>query len=156
MLEIQTRYENFQRQHRKSGARRDASHALLADARNEKFGRKRYYPSGSRRRGQRMGQGNNRGRGMGGRDQRIDSDKIDGTKDGNGKVDLPSASLKSKRCGDDGNKAVRCPGQLCGVCRGKGYAAEICASVVSVLACQAPADDKILSGEEEEVVISKA
>ena len=32
---------------------------------------------------------------------------------------------------------------------GKRHAAEICANVASVLACQSPAGDKILSGEEE-------
>ena len=56
-----------------------------------------------------------------------------------------------KRCGDDGQKTVRCPDQLCGVCGGKGHVAEICVNVVSVLACQAPADDKILSDEKEEI-----
>ena len=48
---------------------------------------------------------------------------------------------------------MRSPGQLCGVCRGKGYAAEICLNVFSILSCQAPADDKIFSGEEEKAVI---
>ena len=56
--------------------------------------------------------------------------------------------MKCKSCGDVGHKAVRCPGQLCGVCGGKGHAAYICANIVLVVACQAPADDKILSGEE--------
>ena len=57
--------------------------------------------------------------------------------------------MKCKCCGDVGHEEVRCPGQLCGVCVGKGHAADICADAVSVLACQAPADDKTLSDEEE-------
>ena len=36
----------------------------------------------------------------------------------------------AKRYGDVGHKAVRCPGQLCGVCGGKGHAADICANAV--------------------------
>ena len=38
---------------------------------------------------------------------------------------------------------------------GKGHAADICANVVSILACHAPADDKTLSCEEEEAVMCK-
>ena len=60
--------------------------------------------------------------------------------------------MKCKRYGDVGHKAVRCPGQLCGVCGGKGHAADICANVVSAFACQAPADDNTLSGEEEDFI----
>ena len=93
-----------------------------------------------------MGRGRDRGRGRGGRKQGSDGDKSDGPKDD---------SVKYKRCGDVGRNAVRCPGQLCGVCGGKEHAADICANVVSILACQAPADDKTLSGEEEEAFICK-
>ena len=42
LLTIRTRYENLQHQRRKSGARRNAGHAFIADAGNEKLGRKRY------------------------------------------------------------------------------------------------------------------
>ena len=144
LLAIRTRYENLQCQRRKSGARRDAGHAFITDAGNEKFGGK--YPPGFRGRGRGMGRGKDRGRGRGGRKQGSDSDKSGDPKDD---------SVKGKRCGDVGHKAVRCPGQLCGVCGGKGHADDICANVVFVLACQAPADDKTLSGEEEEAVICK-
>ena len=61
--------------------------------------------------------------------------------------------MKCKRCGDVGHKAVRRPGQLCGVCGGKSHAADICANVVSILACQASADDETLSGEKVEAFI---
>ena len=142
LLAIRTRYENLQCQRRKSGARRDAGRAFITDAGNEKFGGK--YPPGFRGRGRGMGRGKDRGRGRGGRKQGSDSDKSGDPKDD---------SVKGKRCGDVGHKAVRCPGQLCGVCGGKGHADDICANVVSILACQAPADDKTLSGEEKEAVI---
>ena len=61
-------------------------------------------------------------------------DKSDDTKDGNGKVGSSHTIVKCKRCGDDRQKAVRCLGQLRGICGGKGHPAEICANV-SVLAC---------------------
>ena len=137
LLAMPTRYQNLQRQRRKSGARRNAVHVFLADTGNEKFDGKRYYPSGSRGRGRGMGRGKNRGRGRGEQGQRIGGDKSDGTKDGNGKVDSSSSNVKYKRCGDDEHKAVRCPGQLCGVCGGKGHAAEICANADS---CSAHTD----------------
>ena len=38
LLAIRTRYENLQHQRRKNGARRDAGHAFITDAGNEKFG----------------------------------------------------------------------------------------------------------------------
>ena len=91
-----------------------------------------------------MGRGKDRGRGRGGRKQASDCDKSDSPKDD---------SVKCKRCGDVGYKAVQCPGQLCGVCGSKGHAADICANVVSILARQAPADDKTLSGEKGEAFI---
>ena len=138
LLAIRTRYENLQRQRRKSGARGDAGHAFLADAGNEKFGGKSHYPSGFRGHRRGMGREGNRGRGRGARGQIIYGDKSDGTKDCNGKVDSLPASVKCKRCSDDGYRAVRCLRQLCGVCGGKGHVAEICANIVSVLACQAP------------------
>ena len=53
LLAIRTRYENLQRQRRKNGARRDAGHAFITDAGNEKFGGK--YPPGCR--GRRRGMG---------------------------------------------------------------------------------------------------
>ena len=144
LLVIRTRYENLQRQRRKSGARWDIGHAFFTVAENETFGGKSNYPSGccGRRRG--MGRGKDRGRDRGGRKQGSDGDKRDGTKDG---------SLKCKCCGDDGQKSVRYPGQPCGIRGGKGDAAEICANVVLVLAYQAPGDDKTLSGGKKEAVI---
>ena len=39
LLAIRTRYENLQRQRRKSGARKDTGHACIADAGNEKNNR---------------------------------------------------------------------------------------------------------------------
>ena len=144
MLAIRTRYENLQRQRRKSRARRDAGHAFITDAGNEKFSGKSNYPPGFRGRRRGMGRGKGRGRGRGGRKQGSDDEKSDGPKDD---------SVKCKRCGDARHKAVRCPGQLYGVCGGKGHAADICANVALVLACQAPVDDKTLSGEEKETLI---
>ena len=114
----------------------------MTDAGNEKFGGK--YPPGFRGRRRGMGRRKDRGRGRGGRKQGSDGDKSDDPKD---------VSVKCKRCGDVGHKAVRCLRQLCGVCGGKGHADDICANVVSILACQAPPDDKTLSGEEKEAVI---
>ena len=46
LLAIRTRYENLPRQCRKSGARRDAGHAFITDAGNEKFGGESNYPPG--------------------------------------------------------------------------------------------------------------
>ena len=60
LLAIRTRYENLQRQRRKSGARRDAGHAFITDAGNEKFGGK--CSPGFRGRRQGMGRGKDRGR----------------------------------------------------------------------------------------------
>ena len=122
LLAIRTRYEILQRQRRKSGARRDAGHAFISDAGNEKFGGK--YPPGFRGRRRGMGRRKDRGRGRGGRKQGNDGDKSDDPKDD---------SVKCKRCGDVGHKAVRCPGKLCGVCGGKGHADDICANVVRSL-----------------------
>ena len=64
--------------------------------------------------------------------------------------------MKYKRCGDDGYKPVQCPGQLCEVCGGKGHAVESSANLASVLAYQAPSDDKMLSVEEVEAVVWEA
>ena len=48
---------------------------------------------------------------------------------------------------------VPCPGQMCGVCGGKGHSVEICAIVVTAFALEADATDndgdKILSGKEK-------
>ena len=107
LLGIRTRYEILQRQRRKNGARRDANYAFITDAGNEKFGGK--YPPGFRGRRRGMGRGKDRGRGRGGRKQGSDGDKSNGPKDD---------SVKCKRCGDVGHKAVRRPGQLCGVWQG--------------------------------------
>ena len=149
-LAIRARYDNLQRQRPKSEARRNAGHAFIADAGNEKFGGERYYPSGSCRRWRVMGRAKKRGRGRTGRRQGSVSNKSYGMKDGNGKVDSSSKSVKCRRCGDDGDKTVRCSGQICGVlCGGKGHDAEIFVNVVSVFACRAPSDDNILSGKEE-------
>ena len=61
-------------------------------------------------------------------------------------------------CGETEHKSVRCPDQICGVCGGKGHSTEVCASVVTVLACvntKSPNDesDATISGEEEEAFV---
>ena len=82
-----------------------------------------------------------------------------GGKTGEGKADnAKSDSVKCKRCGKTGHKSVRCPGQVCGVCGGKGHSAEICANVVTVLACKDTRGCNgdsypAISGEEEEVLM---
>ena len=43
---------------------------------------------------------------------------------------------KCKRCGETEHKPVRCPDQICGVCGGKSHSVEVCANVVTVLACE--------------------
>ena len=69
---------------------------------------------------------------------------VDGGKGGN---------ARCNRCGEAGHKTVRCPGQVCSVCGGKGHSAKICADVVTVFACEADASgsdsDGVLSGEEQ-------
>ena len=67
-------------------------------------------------------------------------------------------NVKCKRFGETGHKSVRCPDQICGVCGGKGHSGEVCANVVTVLACEntkSPNDesDAAISGEEEEAFV---
>ena len=151
LLTIRTPYDDLSCRLNKGGGRRDTSHAFVADAGSSGKDGNRNTPRGATSRGI-QGRGGRGDRCQGGNGRENDY-KSDDTKDGNRKVDSSPASVECKRCGDDGHKPVRCPGQRCGVCGGRGHAAEICANIVSVLACQAPADDKILSGEEEEAFI---
>ena len=55
---------------------------------------------------------------------------------------------------------VRCPGQVCTVCGGKGHSAKICTNVVTVFACEADASgcdsDGGLSGEEQDAFVFDA
>ena len=77
------------------------------------------------------------------------------TQAGEGKVDNAKGdSAKCKRSGETGHKPVRCPDQFFGVCGGKGHLVEICANVVTVLACEDAKDcneenDAAVSGEEK-------
>ena len=94
------------------------------------------------------------GRSRAEREKESDGEK-GGKKGSKFKADSSSESQKCKRCGD-GHKTVQCPEQTCGVCGGKGHAAEICANVASVLACQVRDGEGILSGEEAEAFVSEA
>ena len=52
---------------------------------------------------------------------------------------------------------MRCPGQVCSVCGGKGYSDKICTKVVTVFACEADASGSdsngVLSGEEQNAFV---
>ena len=57
-----------------------------------------------------------------------------------------------------GHKSVHRPDQVCGVCGSKGHSAEVCANVVTVLACENTTgsnneSDTAISGEEEEALV---
>ena len=65
------------------------------------------------------------------------------------------------RFGEAGHKTVRCPGQVCSVCGGKGHSAKICANnAVTVFACEADArgngSDRGLIGEEQDAFVCDA
>ena len=53
-------------------------------------------------------------------------------------------------------KTVRCSGQVCSVCGGKGDSSKICANIVTVFACEADASgsdsDGVLSSEEQDLL----
>ena len=151
-----SRYENLQRQRKKGGGRKDAGYAFVADA-GGRYGGKN---SSSSTRGRGKGR---EGRGRGGRrkpnDGEDDQQKMASSRDGGGKaVREKGGSAKCKRCGETGHKSVRCPDKICGVCGGKGHSAEVCANVVTVLACEYTRSsndesDAAISGEEEEAFI---
>ena len=156
-MAIRSQYENLQRQRKKGGGRKDAGHAFVADA-GGRHGGMNY--SSSSTRGREKGR---EGRGRGGRrksyDGEDDQQKVACSRDGGGKADKEKGSnAKCKRCGETGHKSVRCPDQIRSVCSGKGHLAEVCANVVTVLACEntkSPNDesDAAISGEEEEAFV---
>ena len=120
---IRSRYENFQRQRKKGGGRKDAGHAFVADA-GGRHGGKSYSSSSVRGRGK-----GREGRGRGGRrepnDGEDDQEKVASSSAGGGKSDREKVdNAKCKRCGETGHKSVHCPDQICGVCGGKGHSAE--------------------------------
>ena len=122
----------------------------MADA-GERLGGKHYSPSSARGRGK-----GREVRGQGGRRNHKDGEKeqhktVSG-KAGGGRAEGNSA--KCKRCGETGNKPVRCLDQICGVCGGKGHSAEVCANGVTIPACEniKSSNDEsnaAISGEEE-------
>ena len=162
LLKNRTRYDNLQHQRNKEGRRRDAGHAFIADAGS--FGKTggRSTPRGARNRGGR-GRGGRGGRGGNGGEksgqkkdgQTININASDGNVDG-GK----EGNVRCNRCGEVGHRTVRCPGQVCSVCGGKGHSAKICANVVTVFACEADASgsdsDGVLSGEEQDAFVCDA
>ena len=157
LMAIRSRYENLQRQRKKGGGRKDAGHAFVADA-GGRHGGKKYSSSSTRGRGK-----GRDSRGRGGRrnpnDGEDDQQKVSSSRDGGGKADREKGgNAKCKRCGETRHKSVRCPDQICGVCGGKGHSAEVCANVVTVLACENTKSsndesDAAISGEEEEAFI---
>ena len=162
MLVICTRYDNFQRQQNKGGGLRDVGHTFIADAGSSGKTGSRSTPRGARNRGGR-GRGGRGGRGENGGEkdgekkdgQTTNSNASDGNVDG-GKGD----NARCNRCGEVGHKTVRCSGQVCSVCGGKGHSAKICANVVILFACEADASgsdsDGVLSGEEQDAFVCDA
>ena len=78
--------------------------------------------------------------------------------DDNGNVDGDKGgSARCNRCGEVGHKTVRCLGQACRVCGGKGHSAKMCANVVTVFACEADASGSdsngVLSGKEQDTFV---
>ena len=69
-------------------------------------------------------------------------------------------NARSNRCGEVDHKTVRCPRQVCSVSGGKGHSAKVCASVVTVCACEADASgsdrDGVFSGEEQNAFVCDA
>ena len=157
LMAIRSRYENLQRQRKKGGGRKGAGHVFVADA-GGRHGEKNDSSSSAR------GWGKGReGRGQGGRrkpnDGEDDQQKVASSRDGGGKADREKGgNAKCKRCGETGHKSVHCLDQICGVCGGKGHPAEVCAKVVTVLACENTKSsndesDAAISGEEEEAFV---
>ena len=151
-----TRYDNLQRQRNKGGGRRDAGHAFIAAAGSSGKTGGRSTPRGARNRGDR-GRGGRGGRGGNGGEK--GGEKKDGKttniNDSDGNVDDDKeGNARCNRYGEVGHKTVRCPGQVCSVCGGKGYSAKICANVVTVFACEADASgsnsDGVLSRKEQD------
>ena len=152
LMAIRSRYENLQRQRKKGGGRKDAGHAFVADA-GARHGGKNSPPS-ARGRGKGRGRGGRRKRDGEDDQQKVASSRTDGARADSEK----GGNVKCKRCGETGHKSVRCPDQICGVCGGKGHSAEVCANVVTVLACENPKNpneesDAAISGEEKEAFI---
>ena len=163
LLMIRTRYDNLQRKRNKGGGRRDAGHAFIADAGSSGKPGGRSTPRGARNRGGRGrgGRGGQDGNGgekggekKGGQTTNINASdgNVDGQKGGN---------ARCNRCGEAGQKRVRCPGQMCGAFGGKGHSATICANVVvTVFACEADArgsdSDGVFSGEEQDAFVCDA
>ena len=153
LMAIRSRYEDLQRQRKEGGGRKDAGLAFVADA-GGRHGGKNYSSSSTRGRGK-----GREGRGRGGRRRKDDQQKMSSSRDGGSKADREKGgSAKCKRCGETGHKSVRCPDQICGVCGGKVHSAEVCANVVTVLACENikssnDESDAAISGEEEEAFI---
>ena len=119
----------------------------------------KYYSSSSAR-----GRGKRReGRGRRGRRKHNDEEdgqqKVASSRAGGGKaVREKGGNAKCKRCGETGPKSVRCHDQICGVCGGKGHSTEVCANVVTVLACENTKSsndesDAAIIGEEEKAFI---
>ena len=133
----------------KGGGRRDVGHAFFADAGSSGKTGGRSIPRGARRRG-----GRGRGVGVGGRGGN-GGDKSGEKKDGqttntnasDGNVDDgKGGNARCNSCGEVGHKTVRCPGQVCSVCGGKGRSAKVCANVVAVFACEADASGNDIDG----------
>ena len=150
------RFENLQRQRKKGGGRKDAGHAFVADA-GCRLGGKSY--SSSSARGRVKGK---EGRGRGGRRNHKDGEeeqqKAASSRAAGDKADKDKgSSAEWKNGGETVHKSVRCPDQVCGVCGGKGHSAEVCAKVVTVLACENiessnEESDATISCEEEKVL----
>ena len=163
LLMIRTRYDNLQRKRNKGGGRRDAGHAFIADAGSSGKPGGRSTSRGARNRGGRGrgGRGGQDGNGgekggekNGGQTTNINAsdENVDGKKGGN---------ARCNRCGEAGQKTVRCPGQMCGAFGGNGHSATICADVVvTVSACEADARgsdcDGVFSGEEQDAFVCDA
>ena len=158
LMTIRSRFENLQRQRKKDGGKKHAGHVFVADA-GGRLGRKHHSSSSARGRGK-----GREGRGRGGRRNHKDGEeeephKAASGKAGGGRADSAKGnSAKCKRCGETGSKSVSCPDQVCGVCGGKGHKAEVCANVVTVLACENTKSfndksDAAISGEEEEAFV---
>ena len=156
---IRTRCDNLQRQRNKRGGGRDAGHAFIANAGSSGKPGGRSTPRGAKTRGGR-GRGGRGGRGGNGGEKggenkdgqtaniNASDGNIDGGKGGNARCSC---------YGEAGHKTVRCPGQVCSVCGGKGHSAKTCANVVTVFACEADASgsdsDGVLSGEEQDAFV---
>ena len=92
-----------------------------------------------------------------------DQQKVASSRAGGGKADREKGgNAKCKSCGETGHKTghktVRSPDQTCDVCGGKGHSAEVCANVVTILACENTTSsndesDAAISGEDKEAFI---